>query len=67
MPRRPKRVYNTSVAIGRDASKKLRMIATLKQVSQKEIVEALVNNAYPQYRRRLTEEQRNCTSIIREG
>lgn len=54
MTRKP-RVYNTSVAIGPDASRKLRIIATLKQVTQKEVVEALVNNAYPQYRRRLAE------------
>ena len=73
MPRQPKRIYkpkreyNTSVAIGPDASKKLRIIATLKRVSQKEIIETLVNNAYPQYRRRLAENSTNCPSIIREG
>lgn len=53
------RIYNTSVAIGPDASRKLRTIAMLKQVTQKEVVEALVNNAYPQYRRRLAEKRDN--------
>jgi len=65
MARKP-RTYNTSVAIGPDASRKLRTIAALKQVTQKEVVEALVNNAYPQYRRRLAENCDNRTSIIRE-
>lgn len=64
MPR-PKRVINTSVPVEIRDREKLRAIAQHKQVTEKSVVRALINNAYRQMRRRLTETSAESTTKSR--
>jgi hypothetical protein len=52
---RQKRIINTSVPVEKGHRAKLRVIAELRGVTEKQVVQDWINRSYPQYRRALAE------------
>lgn len=62
---RPKRVYNTSIAVSQRVARAIKLMAKCGNKSQKEVAERILWRAYLRVRRRLTETKPEGTSIIR--